>query len=161
MEPTRGLIVTRDEPELALEVMEAMIGAGAGWINVSPEIPDDVKVPQTPGAMAVFSKRGPAVPLGTWTPPTPAGSRTEPAQVGIQHGIGALVVPHLGSSTARVPPTWRVIQDHARRGFVGVPPPDAPLTVVLDWMLLAIDQLCLVPHTGRFLVYVYEPTRRR
>ena len=69
MDPNRGVVVTRDEAGLALEAMTAMATAGRGWINVNPEIPDDVDVPTTPGVLAVFSKRGPAVPLGTWTPP--------------------------------------------------------------------------------------------
>lgn len=159
MEPTRGLVITRAEAALALDVMTEMRARQQGWVNVVPEIPDDVRVPSTPGVLAVFSKRGPAVPMGTWTAPTVAGSRREPAQVGIQHGIAARAVERLGRTTVAVPSDWRVVQDHPRRGLVAIPPVDGVDAEVLDWILAALDELCRVPTTGRFLAYVYEPGR--
>lgn len=157
MEPDRGVIVTREDAQAALDELRALTAAGAGWVNVWPEIPVDVEVPATPGVLAVFSKRGPAVPMGTWTAPSDDGRRAEPAQVGIQHAVGGPAVPALADGPARLPAGWRVLQDHPRRGLVVLPDPGASEADVVDWLLRALGLLCRVPQTGRFQVAVYLP----
>lgn len=149
--------MTREEAAEAVAELDSLVAAGRGWVNVLPEIPSEVEVPATPGVLAIFSKRGPAVPLGTWTAPVADGRRPEPAQVGIQHGAGAPAVPVLAATPDRLPEGWRVLQDHPRRGLVVLPPPDVSAAEVLGWLLGALDRLCRVPHTGRFQVFVYRP----
>ena len=156
MEPPSKLVVERSTPGPLVDRMAFMAATGTGWLNILPEIPDDVPVPPTPSSFAVFSKRGPVVPLATWTAPAISGRRIEPAQVGVQHGIARPVAERLAGTPAAVPAGWRQLQDHARRGLVVVPPPDEPLGAVAGWIMAVLQELCIPPHTTRFEVYVYE-----
>jgi hypothetical protein len=105
--------------------------------------------------MAVFSKRGPAVPLATWTPEV-TGRRPEPATVGVQHGIGSALRARLAGTAAQVPEGWRVVGDHPRRGLVVQVPAGVGDTAVASWLLQVVDLASVVPHTGRVEVLVYR-----
>lgn len=151
------MVITRDHAEDALGVMAELTHAGRGWINIAPEIVDGVEVPATPGVLAVFSKRGPAVPLGTWTAPSPGVRRSDPVEVGIQHGSGVNAVARLAPTRAHLPDGWIKLQDHPRRGLAVRPALDAADATVLVWLLDALAELCLPPRTGSFHVFVYRP----
>ncbi|MEZ5322062.1 MAG: hypothetical protein R2698_08325 [Microthrixaceae bacterium] len=138
------------------ELFDDLTAAGRGWVNVMPEIPDGVEVPLTPNALAIFSKRGPFVPLGTWTAPSAGrGGRVEPSEVGIQHGAARRGIDALAEHAAAPSPTWTVASDHPRRGVVVRPSIDATTTEVATWLLGALRVLCIPPQTGRFVVYRY------
>ena len=142
--------------ELAQMIGE-LSGAGSGWLNVLPIIPDGVDVPATPNALAVFSKRGPFVPLATWTPArVRRGAVVEPSQIGLQHGQGAPAAPLLADSRAPVPPEWRVLTDHPRRGFVVALPANAEPEATARWIFAALGRLCVPPRTPRFIVHRYR-----
>jgi hypothetical protein len=144
----RDAVVTR---------MAAMAAAHQGWINLTPGL--DVDMPPQPRSLmgSLFSARGPAVPLGTWSAPGPNGR--DPATVGIQHGQGPRALQHLAEAGLAMPDTWRRLQDHARRGLVcAVPPSDDPaeLDEVLDWLLRATGYLCPLPRTGEWRALCYR-----
>ena len=137
------------------ERIDALTAAGRGWINVLPEIPEDVPVPPTPTAFAVFSKRGPVVPLATWTAPTVSGRHGEPAQIGVHHGLARGVAKRLAGTPAAIPARWRVVQDHPRRGLVIAVPGDASSMQLAEWIFAALAELCIPPRTQFFEMFVY------
>lgn len=149
--------------ELA-ELLDVLTERATGWVNVQPEIPPDIEVPSTPGPLAVFSKRGPAVPLATWTAPfeitrpenSRRATRRELAQVGLQHGAAMRAADRLADTGAAVPAGWHVLSDHPKRGFVAVPPPDTDTSAISEWMSASLIEICRVPRSGRLLVQVYE-----
>jgi hypothetical protein len=134
--------------------MGDIVTAGAGWINVVPVVADDVEVPATPGPLSPFTARGPAVPLGTWTPAT-TGRRAQTSSVGIQHAAGPKALDGLARAGLPLPSGWVRLADHPRRGLVVRVPDDAPLDQVLDWLLAAMAGLARVPITGRWMAGIY------
>jgi hypothetical protein len=144
-----------DELGAVVDRMREIATAGTGWINVMPGVPDDVDVPPTPGPLAVFTARGPAVPLGTWTPAV-GGRRPEPSSLGIQHAAGTKALDRLAEAGLPLPAGWVRLADHPRRGLVIRVADGAPLDQVLDWLLAAMAQLARVPITGRWFAGIYR-----
>ena len=158
MASTRPTPVLVDHDPAALaDVMSEMVAAQRGWINVMPEIPEDVPVPSTPSALAVFSKRGPVVPLGTWTAPVPArNGATTPSEIGIQHGAAKQAKKALAGTAGEIPASWRVLTDNPRRGVVVRPPAGTALVDEARWLLDALAAICVPPQTGRFQLFRYD-----
>lgn len=113
---------------------------GRGWMNVSPRIPEDIEIPATPGPLAVLSKRGPAVPLLSWVP--------QPENPDVVAEFG-LLHPHSRAIRADylsdMPAGVELIQDHPRRGIVGIVTSAADVEVALPWLCERIVALCLLP----------------
>ena len=137
--------------------MTRLDAAGRGWINLSPEAPDDAEGPGS-GMFSFFSARGPAVPLCTWVAAHQRRGNRRPAQLGIQHPTGTRTAARLDSLGRGVPTGWRVSQDHPRRGLVIDVALDEPDAAVLAWLLDAGDALCGVDVTGAWLADVYDET---
>lgn len=143
------------EVEPVVAVMDRMTAAHEGWLNFEPAIEADA-VPDEPGFFALFSGKGPSVPLATWTPPSaPGARRVEPAMVGLQHGAGSRARQVLVGSGHNYPEGWRVTQDHARKGLVVAVPPSASSGEVLGWLLRAAAVMSSVPLTGRWRAAIY------
>lgn len=137
--------------------MAAMTEARQGWINLTPGL--DVDYPPQPrsGLGGLFSARGPAVPLGTWSAPDRNGR--DPATIGIQHGQGPRVLDQLDEAGLGLPAGWRRLQDHPKRGLVCAVPAShdpAELDAVLDWLLRATGWLCPLPRTGEWRALCYR-----
>lgn len=142
------------EPGEVIAEMVAIGVAGRGWLNVVPVVGDEVDIPPTPGPLAVFHSRGPAVPFGTWTPGAEGGG--EPESLGIQHGAGPKALERLAGAGLVLPARWTSLADHPRRGLVvRVAAPSGP-DAVLDWLLAAMVGLAQVPLTGRWMAGVYR-----
>ncbi len=154
MPPTDRVLIDLDDIEALLGQMRRVHASGSGWLNLLPVIDPDTPVPATPSALAVFSKRGPAVPLVTWTPAT-GGSRPEPTTLGVQHGVGSALAARLPGTAAAIPEGWRVVSDHPRRGLVVQVPGDVDESAVAAWLLHLVDTVSVVPHTGRVEVFLY------
>lgn len=148
-------------PEEAVAEMETLTAAGAGWINFQPAIDEEDVPPPESAAFGLFSGRGPAVPLATWTPESATKrGRVEPSMIGLQHPAGTRAKKRLAEVGHPVPDGWPVVQDHARKGLVvnlpdGVAPADA-----LDWLLRAAAALSTVPLAGEWRASVYQPATR-
>ena len=153
--PAEELRFERGSPERALDWMRRLHEAGRGWVNFSPEVPEDAEVPSD-GLFSFLSARGPAVPLCTWVAPHLSRGRTRPAQLGVQHATGTKAAARLDGIGLTVPTGWRVSQDHPRRGLVVDVAIDATDTVVLDWLLGAGAALCPIAMTGAWLSAVYD-----
>lgn len=156
MTPPTPMIIFGDDPSPLAAQMDRLAASGRGWINVTPEIPEDVEVPPTPGVLAVFSKRGPVVPLGTWTASNLTRHGAEPSEVGVQHGAADRVKARLVGTPGEIPSAWRVVQDHPRRGLVARPARDASHVDVARWLLGVLGELCIPPRTSNFLVSVFD-----
>lgn len=147
-----------DEDDLAPVVAEfaELSAAVAGWVNLSPEVEGGHEPsPRSTGAF-LFSSRGEAVPLLTWTAPAVAGGR---ATVGIQHGSGPRALERLARVDLGLSDGWLRVADHPRRGLVVTSPPDADGADVLWWLLAAAHALSTVPLTGNWLATSYLPRR--
>jgi hypothetical protein len=143
------------KPEEVLAAMEAIARAGKGWVNFEPAVDVD-DVPAESGTFSLFSGRGPAVPLGTWTPgSTSRRGRVEPAMLGLQHPAGAKAKPLLAGRGHPVPEGWLVVQDHVRKGLVVHVPPAVGATEALEWLLRAATVLSTIPLTGRWRASLY------
>ena len=144
-----------DDLSRVVRLMDAMAQAHDGWINFEPSVYVEDVPPDGSGIFSLFSARGPAVPLGTWTPPPPTRrGRPQPAMIGLQHGVGAKVKGRLAESGHPVPAGWVAVQDYAKKGLVVAVPPDADHGEVVRWLLEAAARLCPVPLTGwRMAVY--------
>ena len=136
--------------------MSQLADAGAGWINLQPAVdPDDVP-PAPTGLFAVFSGRGPEVPLCTWV----AGERRKGKQgkpsVGIQYASGTKAAARLADAGVAVPTEWRVVQDHPKRGLAIQVPIEASHEDVLRWLLRAGDALARISLPDRWRVAVHD-----
>ena len=137
------LVVEFDPAERAgiLDVMAEMTAAGKGFINLEPHL-DDVDRNNGPaaGIFAVFSVTRNA-PLCTWSAPAANKKRPVPVLIGVQHGLNAKAAPRLPERGVIVPPGWRVVQDHPKKGLVLAVPPTEPAEAMLDWLVRAGEAL--------------------
>lgn len=136
--------------------MGAMAHAHTGWMNFEPAVYVEDAPPPDAGFFSLFSGRGPAVPLATWTPPSaPRRGRAEPAMIGLQHPAGGKARPLLERLGHPVPDGWPVTQDYAKKGMVVAVPPAAGHDEVVRWLLRAAGFLSAVPLTGQWRAAVY------
>jgi hypothetical protein len=144
-----------DSRRPVVEHMVAMAASGEGWINLSPGLATAEPPPARSALALLLGSRGPTVPLGTWTP----AHRRQQATAGIEHGEGPKAAARLAELGVPVPDTWRVLQDHPKRGLV-VAMADATTAPVLDgvlaWLLRATGALCAWPRTGEWRVMAYR-----
>jgi len=139
--------------------MKAAAQAHVGWVNFEPAVHVEDAPPAGGGFFSLFSGRGPAVPLGTWTPaPAPRRGRDLPAMIGLQHPAGGKAGMLLERFGHPVPEGWPVTQDHVRKGIVVAVPPSAGHEDAVRWLLRAASLLSTVPLTGEWRAAVYgEP----
>ena len=143
-------------PDRADEVVAAM-EAGVGWINFEPAVEVDDVAAAGSSTFAIFSGRGPVVPLGTWTPATTQGrGRREPAMLGLQHPAGSTAKPLLAELGHPVPDGWAVVQDHVRKGLVVALPDGVAAGDALAWLLRAARLLSTIPLQGGWRASIYS-----
>jgi len=139
-----------------LAAMSSIADTHEGWVNFEPAVHVEDAPPPDAGFFSLFSGRGPAVPLGTWTPPSaPRRGRVEPAMLGLQHSAGGKARPVLERLGHPVPDGWPVTQDYAKKGMVVAVPPAASTEDAVRWLLTAASLLSSVPLTGRWRAAVY------
>lgn len=147
------------QPDRADEVvaaMEAAGRAGAGWVNFEPAVEVDDVAAAGSSTFALFSGRGPVVPLGTWTPAqSPRRGRAEPAMLGLQHPAGSKAKPLLAKRGHPVPEGWVVVQDHVRKGLVVALPEEVAAADALGWLLRAARLLSTIPLSGGWRAAIY------
>ena len=151
---------TADKLSAVAAVLEELSTAGAGWVNVDPEAAlaaEDLPPPR--GFLAYrLGARGPDIPRATWAAPS---GRT-PANVGIHHAAGVRANDQLRDAGRPVPDSWRLLQDHPKRGLVlAVPTPAGPDALAthegtLRWLLAATTTLSRVPLTGWWAAEIHR-----
>ncbi len=145
------------DPSPVVQVWEELVEARAGWVNLFPEVDEDDAVAVTPSAVAaLFRAPGPPIPQATLIAPTDGRRGRKPAQLGITHGVGTMVVRRLASEGLGLPDGWKVVQDHVRRGVVLRldDPPDGLAAVT--FALQAGVLLCPIATTGGWLAEVHR-----
>ena len=142
-----------DEWEPVLARMEEMTVAGYGWLNLYPETVNDAGEGGGPPSVigGLFGRSGPEVPMGTWM----AATGRKAASVGVSHGVKGKVVRRLREAGIHARTGWHLVQDNPRRGVVARLPADATPDEILSWLMSAIDELCPVALTGRWLAEVH------
>ncbi len=154
LSPTSELFVDEDDLDVLVSTLEELTGAASGWVNLLPEVePGHEPAPRNP-VVAVFSARGDAVPMATWSAPEAPGLRST---VGIEHGSGPQALSRLSAHGLDLPAGWLKVADHPRRGLVVTAPADATHADVLWWLIAATHALSVVPLTGHWLARVYQP----
>jgi hypothetical protein len=133
-----------DDLSAVQAALAACRAAGRGWVNLFPS----VEIEGGGGDAGLFTGRGPALPLATWTPGGQRRRYPASATLGLQHGTGPRVAAHLAELGLGVPAGWVVVQDHPRRGLVVEVPLGVDDRVVLDWLLAATSALCPVPFSS-------------
>ncbi|HEY3943315.1 MAG TPA: hypothetical protein VGL60_12655 [Acidimicrobiales bacterium] len=162
-----------DEPSPILARMDLLGRARDGWINLVPSIepggPEDSEPPAGPGqgpritlAAVLGSPTPPAIPLCTWMPSPPGRGRGSAggaggSSIGILHARGRPVMPLLRAEGLDPPGSWRVRQDHQRRGLVVLVPAAAEPSEILAWTCRAGGLLCDVRPTGWWVATVFAP----
>lgn len=144
--------VRRTAPKDLQDAVQRLIGAGKGWVNVRPDVPDDQRPPAPSGLGKWFSGRGPAVPMATFV----AGASGKPHLVGVEHGSGPKARQRLGGAGIRAPEGSQVKSDHGRRGLVVAVPADTAPTEIVQFLFDAATGLSVVPLLGTWHVEVYE-----
>jgi hypothetical protein len=155
-EPTYVLF-RADRLDPAVEVMDSLTEAHAGWVNFQPAVDVD-DVPRIgAGIFALFAGKGPDVPLATWMPPTgPKRGRPEPPRIGLQHGTGTKAKKRLAEAGHPIPDGWVVQQDYVKKGLVVAVPPQVSHADVLAWLIGAARALSNVPLAGEWRAEVYR-----
>ena len=146
--PTTGAVLDR---------MQLLTQAHDGWINLLPGVPEEEAQRASGGVFsALFGVQQP-VTMCTWMPPGTGRGGTGEQSVGVLHPRGRNAVAQLAELGVPVPSSWRVTQDHARRGLILHPLPGASPAEVLDWALRAGAALAVVPLTGSWQARVFLP----
>jgi hypothetical protein len=151
--PPDELEFDEDALEEVADRFVALLGTG-GWVNLLPEVePGHEPGPRNPIA-SIFSARGDAVPMITWSAPEEGGRR---CTLGIEHGSGPRALERLAEVELPLPDGWLKVADHPRRGLVVTCLAASDQHEVLWWLLAAGHVLSTVPLTGSWLARVYEP----
>lgn len=134
------------------EVLADLRAQHRGWVNFVPEVEPGREPPPRSPVVAVFSARGDAIPLATWTAPEVDGGRST---LGIEHGSGPRALDRLAEHQLGLQPGWLKAADHPRRGLVVTTHADVDVADELWWLLAASHALSTVPLTGSWLAKVY------
>ena len=126
----------------------------SGWINVTPGVPSDLVAEDRSFFSALIGSRQMAVPLATWMPAAP-GSGTV-GTLGVLHGRGRLQRKGLAGLVS-IPASWRSQQDHARRGLIFEVTNASPAQIA-EAMVAVVEELAMVPTTGRYLAEIFRRT---
>ncbi len=144
-----------EEPAVVVEHLERLRRAGQGWVNLEPEVPEDSARLHQGGNL--FSNRGPAVPLCTWTAPhRDRRGRWGPIAMGVQHATGGRARARLDQVRLEIPAGWAVRADHPKRGLVVELDADSELAMALDWLLATGEALATVALSGRWHASVHR-----
>ena len=125
--PSEVLNVTEPDLRPVADLVRALVDGA--WVNLVPDIDPELAPPPRGALAAIFSARGPVLPLVTVTAPeTPGG----PLSVGIEHGAGPRTLERLADAT---------------------PDPDE----VVVWLVHAAHVLCPIPLPPGWLAQSYRP----
>lgn len=150
--PSREAIEIDDDASAMLSEQIGRVGATGGWINLTPGVPADVAAEPPRSLFSwLVGSNGPAAPMATWMPSASGADR--PGQLGVLHARGRLNREGIAGLVS-VPPSWRCLGDHARRGLIFEVKATTDAEIA-DVMLAVVEELTTVPTTGRYLAEVF------
>lgn len=153
LDPTEELPFTEDDLAPVEELLAELAAAQRGWVNFVPEVEPGHEPPPRSMVIGVFSARGAAVPLATWSAPERPGGRVT---LGVEHGSGPQALDRLTGFDLAPADGWWKVSDHPRRGLVVTAPGEVDHGDALWWLLAAGHALSTVPLTGAWLARVYR-----
>ncbi len=157
--PIEQLVFLPDDVAPVLLRMDHLANAHDGWINLLPGMPEEVEEPSVGLFSGLFGSARPPVTMCTWIPGRAQTYGEGEATIGFMHPRGKHAACQLGSLGVDVPSTWRVRQDHVRRGLILSPLSGASNSEVLEWILRAGAALAMVPLTGFWQARIYLPRK--
>ena len=143
-------------PTQIVVYMAQLAEAGDGWINLIPKLSDDDE-PTTLGFFTLFGGGSTGVTMCTWIPDHHDRRARGHMSLGITHTLGQRAKGRLQSRATPIPATWRIEQDHAKRGLVFQVPLDEPNEQVLAWALRAVGSLTPADQIEKWRAEVYFP----
>lgn len=152
LSPSEELFFDEDDLGGVVALMADLEAAGRGWVNFRPEVQGGHERPPRGWLFSLFSGRGEAVPLATWSTEGPNGRHS----IGITHGSGPRALGRLAQADLALPAGWLRQGDHPRRGLVATTPAGTDLDATLWWMLTASHVLSEPPLTGDWQALVYR-----
>ncbi|NLD78172.1 MAG: hypothetical protein GX643_16065 [Acidimicrobiales bacterium] len=157
IDPTTEVAFTVDQIAPATAAVADVLSKAEGWVNLSPEVEPGTEPPRRNLFAAIFSSRGPALPLATVSP---SGTDDGLLALGLQHPGGVKALDTLAAAGHRLPEGWRKVSDHPRRGFVVSAPsttsPDRIVRWLVDGAVLLTDH-DLVEITDHWVARSYRP----
>jgi len=157
MRHVERLEFSSDATSEVVAYMAELTNAGDGWINLLPKLTEDDES-TTLGFFTLLGGGSTGVTMCTWIPDHRDGRSQGTARVGITHNLGHRARGHLQSLAIPIPESWRIEQDHAKRGLVLQVPDGEPLDRVLAWAIRAVGGLSPANHNTRWRAEVYLPT---
>lgn len=132
LDPTAEVAFTVEDIAPATAEVADVLTAADGWVNLTPAVPPGSEPQRRNLFAAIFSSRGPALPLATVSP---SGASDGLLALGLQHPGGTKALEFLASSGHRLPEGWRKVSDHPRRGFVVSAPSTTPADQIVRWLV--------------------------
>ncbi len=149
-----------DSTELVLSWMSKLDEASDGWMNLLPGLTDGSTRASTGlfgGFSALIGQPTTMSTMGTYLPPKRSSQPGVGASIGLLHPCGSHGMGQLSRAGLDTPPTWKVRQDHSRRGIVLELPPGTLHSDAAAWLIEACTLLCRVQLTGSWQAVVYRP----
>jgi hypothetical protein len=146
-----------DAPGLVVDQIRRLAQSHDGWVNMQP-IVDEQDVPQTSvGLLGWISAKGPAVPEATWVPGERKRSgAVTPDSIGLQHRGGPKARLTLADAGLPIPPGWRILSDHPKRGLVLELPGATDPEAIVDWLVRAAKTLSPIDLPDRWVATVHS-----
>jgi hypothetical protein len=155
LEPAVEVLFHLDDPEPAHRTVLDTVAATdtEGWTNLAP-VPEPGEEPPARNLfVAIFSARGPTLPLATVSR---SGHDDGRLSIGLQHPGGPKALDRLAREGLPLPAGWLKVADHPRRGLV-VTVPAAEASAAVDWLLQAARLLTLGPLPTQWSARRYVP----
>ena len=150
--PDEELAFHEDDLGEVSAILDDLRRAGKGWVNLLPHLEPDQEPPRRNLFAAIFSGRGPDVPVATWAP----GDVGEPVSIGLQHGGGPRALQTLAANGLERPAGWQRVADHPKRGLVLTVPAECDAEQVAWWLLSAAHILTPASLGGNWVARVYQ-----
>jgi hypothetical protein len=156
--PVDRLAFNTDDLEPVVSWMDRLARAQDGWINLLAETEDsdNARSPRL-GILALFGGGSSGVTLGTWIPGGLQHHGSALPSLGITHNLARRVALQLHEGPIGIPDSWRVEQDHPRRGLILRIPAEEANDTVLRWALRALSALTIPPPPPRWRADVHRP----
>ena len=81
----------------------------------------------------------------------------KPVTIGVEHGAGPKALERLVDAGLALPPGWRKVQDHGKRGIVVEVPAGTEAAAIVDWLVSACWSLCAIDIDDHWNAVVNVP----
>lgn len=128
----------------------ASVAGGRGWVNVVPDVDDDVPDLKV-NALGLWANHG--VAIASFVTVAPRDGVSPASSLGVLHSRGRLGRERIAALLGEH--HFAVRQDHAQRGLVLDVPATTPSATVLDLMCSLSSTLCDFDMTGTWRLDLY------